>query len=84
MQLRQQLTEALCNHRFRCEGRSDVNGNREKMRDATAEVQECEWTRLRLNKASRFVVEMHVYFSGDPHSKGVFRLRSAGASLRSR
>jgi len=25
-----------------------VNGNRGKMRDATAEAQECEWKRLRL------------------------------------
>src|ERR1700757_3734543 len=52
MQSRRQLAEALCNHHFRCEGRSDVNGNRGKMRDATAEAQECEWKRLRLTWAS--------------------------------
>jgi hypothetical protein len=57
VQLRQQFAEALCNHRFRGEGRSDANGNRGKMRDATAPTQECEWKRLRLNRAFRFVVE---------------------------
>jgi hypothetical protein len=29
-----------------------VNGNRGKMRDATAEAQECEWRRLRLTWVS--------------------------------
>jgi hypothetical protein len=37
-----------------------------------------------LYMAFRFVVEMHICFSRDPNSNGVFRLRSAGASLRSR
>jgi hypothetical protein len=72
VQLRQQFTEALCNHRFRGEGLSDVNGNRGEMRDATAEAPECEWKRLRLNRASPFVVEKHIYFSRDETGMGSF------------
>ena len=57
-----------------------MNGNRGKMRDATAEAQECDWRRLRLTWLSVRGVSAYLLF-GDPHSNGVFRLRSAGASL---
>jgi hypothetical protein len=72
VQLRQQFAEALCNHRFRGEGRSDANGNRGEMRDATASTQECEWKRLRLNRAYRFVVGKHICFSRDETARGSF------------
>jgi hypothetical protein len=55
------------------------------------------WEKLRLSKrlfsqplgvatirVMATVVEMVISFSGDRNSSGVFRLRSAGASLRSR
>jgi len=63
VQLRRQLAEALCNHRFPCEGRSDVNGNRGKMQNAIEEAEKCDKSGgvIALKESRpRFVVEMYI------------------------